>query len=64
MKPVTAIAIGAFALAAAVGAGYQLGQAGKTTHGQAATSTPTSATAASTEAPHKQPKLLYYRNPM
>ena len=64
MKPVAAIAIGAFALAAAVGAGYQLGQSGKTTHGQTATSTPTSSTAANPEAPQKQPKLLYYRNPM
>jgi Cu(I)/Ag(I) efflux system membrane fusion protein len=60
MKPVAAFAISAIALAAAVGAGYQLGQSGKANHGQAATSS----TASNPESPQKQPKLLYYRNPM
>jgi RND family efflux transporter MFP subunit len=62
MKPLAAMAIGAVALAAAVGAGYQLGQSSKVAHEQtAATAGPAAGTA---ESAKKQPKLLYYRNPM
>jgi Cu(I)/Ag(I) efflux system membrane fusion protein len=57
MKPAAAWALGAVALAAAAGLGYGLGQSGRTAHEASATK----ATAASTP---KQPKLLYYRNPM
>jgi Cu(I)/Ag(I) efflux system membrane fusion protein len=60
MKPGAAFAVGAVALAAAVGAGYWLGQSGKASPTQiAATST-----ASTPEPANKQPKLLYYRNPM
>ena len=60
MKPGAAFAVGAVALVAAIGAGYWWGQSGK------ASPTPIAATStASTPEPaKKQPKLLYYRNPM
>ena len=62
MKPLAATAIGVVALAAAVGAGYQLGRSGNVTHEQTAVATGLAAGAA--ESAKKQPKLLYYRNPM
>lgn len=60
MKSGAAISVGVIALVAAVGSGYWLGQSGK-----AAQHAPTAAVQA-TGAPDtpKQPKLLYYRNPM
>jgi RND family efflux transporter MFP subunit len=62
MKPLAAVAIGVVALAAAVGAGYQLGRSGNVTHRPTAVATGLAAGAA--ESAKKQPKLLYYRNPM
>jgi len=56
MKSGAAIATGVVALAAAVGAGYWLGQSGR--------SAPASVATAPAEAGKKTPKLLYYRNPM
>ncbi|MFZ4480850.1 MAG: efflux RND transporter periplasmic adaptor subunit [Rhodoferax sp.] len=60
MKPGTAIALGVVALAAAVGAGYWLGQSGRPSP-SAGAAAPVAAVA---EAAKKQPRLLYYRNPM
>jgi Cu(I)/Ag(I) efflux system membrane fusion protein len=59
MKPGAAIAVGV-ALAAAMGAGYWLGQSGMS----APTAGAPSAVTGSTEVAKKSPKLLYYRNPM
>ncbi|MBV5299733.1 MAG: efflux RND transporter periplasmic adaptor subunit [Rhodoferax sp.] len=60
MKSGAAIAVGAIALAAAVGGGYWLGQSGKAAHGQTAAVQSTAAA----DSAKQQPKLLYYRNPM
>jgi Cu(I)/Ag(I) efflux system membrane fusion protein len=60
MKSGAGIAAGIVALAAAVGGGYWLGQTAKTHPVQGAAS----ATAGAVETTKKQPKLLYYRNPM
>jgi RND family efflux transporter MFP subunit len=60
MKPGAAFAVGAFALAGAVGAGYWLGQYGKVSQGQRTDAV----TAVTHEPAQKKPKLLYYRNPM
>jgi Cu(I)/Ag(I) efflux system membrane fusion protein len=62
MKPLAAMAIGAVALAVAVGAGYQLGRSGNVTHEQ--TSVATGLAEGAAESAKNQPKLLYYRNPM
>jgi Cu(I)/Ag(I) efflux system membrane fusion protein len=60
MKTGAAISVAVAAVVAALGAGYWLGQAGK------ASPTPSAAasTAPAAESAKKQPKLLYYRNPM
>ena len=60
MKSGAALAASVVALAAAVGGGYWLGQAGKAQPVQAAAG----AAASAPETAKKQPKLLYYRNPM
>jgi Cu(I)/Ag(I) efflux system membrane fusion protein len=60
MKSGAAIAVGALALAAAVGGGYWLGQSGKAAPAPVA-AMPATGTA---EPAKKAPKLLYYRNPM
>jgi Cu(I)/Ag(I) efflux system membrane fusion protein len=60
MKSGAALAASVVALAAAVGGGYWLGQAGKATPFQATAGAVTTAP----EAAKKPPKLLYYRNPM
>jgi Cu(I)/Ag(I) efflux system membrane fusion protein len=60
MKSGAAVALGVVALAAAVGAGYWLGQSGKAMQTQVAV-----APVAGPAEPAKKPaKLLYYRNPM
>ena len=59
MKSGAAISVGVIALVAAVGSGYWLGQSGTAEHGATAAVQSTGAP----DAP-KQPKLLYYRNPM
>jgi len=56
----TATAWTALALVAAVAVGYGLGKSGNAAHEPSATL----ATPSSTDAGKKQPKLLYYRNPM
>ena len=60
MKSGAAISAAVVAVMAALGAGYWLGQAGK------ASPTPSAAasTAPAAESAKRQPKLLYYRNPM
>src|SRR5450830_2042215 len=60
MKTGASWAVGVVALAAALGAGYWIGQSGKVSHGQ----TSAAPDSASAEPSKKQPKLLYYRNPM
>jgi Cu(I)/Ag(I) efflux system membrane fusion protein len=60
MKTGAVISAAVLAVVAALGAGYWLGQAGKTSPVQSAVSP----TAAAAESAKKQPKLLYYRNPM
>lgn len=60
MKPVVVISVGAVALAAALGAGYKLGQVNHSPDGPTATAS----TAGGPDGAKKQPKLLYYRNPM
>jgi Cu(I)/Ag(I) efflux system membrane fusion protein len=61
MKSGASIALGVVALVAAVGGGYWLGQAGKALPEHAATG---AVAGVAPEATKKQPKLLYYRNPM
>ncbi|MFZ2309889.1 MAG: efflux RND transporter periplasmic adaptor subunit [Rhodoferax sp.] len=60
MKSSAAMAVGVVALAAAVGAGYWLGQSAHTAQAPGAVTPATS----SAQPGAKQPKLLYYRNPM
>ncbi len=59
MKPVAAVALGVVALALALALGYGWGQS-KASHGQSVTTQ----AAGTMEPAKKQPKLLYYRNPM
>jgi hypothetical protein len=61
MKSGASIALVVVALVAAVGGGYWLGQAGKAQPEHAATGAVAGPAA---EATKKQPRLLYYRNPM
>ena len=60
MKAGVSLAASVVALAVAVGGGYWLGQSAKTQPVQGAAS----ATAGTAQTSKKQPKLLYYRNPM
>jgi Cu(I)/Ag(I) efflux system membrane fusion protein len=60
MKSAAAISASLIALVAAVGSGYWLGQSGKASHAPTATVQ----SSGEPDPAKKQPKLLYYRNPM